>query len=285
VEAQANDSALRIVQLARRFGEATALRVGFEQARGRHILTLPAYRQVRPDAIGAVIDGLAEADLVLGVRSRAGDSAWNRLQARGFRGLVRLLTGADFRDLGSGVRAMKRRVLEEVVLYGDRHRFLPIIADRQGFRIHQIDLPQAAEDRFRRGFRPDLYIRRALDVLSVFFLVRFTKKPLRFFGLVGAGLFVVGSLIVCWLVAERLFFGENLADRPALLLSSLMVVLGVQILAIGLIGELIIFTHAPHLKEYQIECIVENGERREPSVVSLLSEEAGAVRRSVGERR
>ena len=83
-----------------------------------------------------------------------------------------------------------------------------------------------------------------LDVLSIFFLVRFTKKPLRFFGMLGAGTFTVGVLLVTWLVIARLFFGDGLADRPALLLSSLLVVLGLQFFALGLLGELVIFTHA-----------------------------------------
>jgi len=93
-------------------------------------------------------------------------------------------------------------------------------------------------------------------MLTVFFLVKFTKKPLRFFGLVGIATFGVGALIVLYLVGERLFFGSALADRPALLLSSLLVVLGVQIFALGLIGELILFTHAKDIKEYTIEKII-----------------------------
>ena len=100
--------------------------------------------------------------------------------------------------------------------------------------------------------------RRLLDLLTVFFLVKFTKKPLRFFGLIGTATFAVGCFITLYLVIERLFFGVGLAERPALLLSSLLVVLGVQIFALGLIGELIIFTHAKDIKEYKIETIVDS---------------------------
>jgi len=262
--AQTDRPMLRVLQLARQMGEATALRAGFEQSSGQQILTLPAYRQVEPASVRAVVDALGEADLVLGVRDREGDRPWSRLLASGLRWLVQALTGVDLQDHGCGTRAMKRHVLQEVQIYGDQHRFLPILADRRGFRVVQVKLPQAPEDRFARGFRPGLYVRRALDLLSVFFLVKFTKKPLRFFGLIGAALLAVGGLAVTWLVFERVVFGVELADRPALFLSALMVVLGVQVLAIGLIGELVIFTHALHIKEYQIECIVERGVRREP---------------------
>jgi hypothetical protein len=91
----------------------------------------------------------------------------------------------------------------------------------------------------------------------VFFLVRFTKKPLRFFGMVGVSTFAIGALLVIWLVMDRLFFGHALAARPALLLSSLLVVLGLQLFALGLLGELIIFTHAKALKDYQVERVVQ----------------------------
>ncbi len=87
--------------------------------------------------------------------------------------------------------------------------------------------------------------------------MRFTKKPLRFFGMVGLTIFAVGSLLVLWLIADKLFIGQGLADRPALLLSSLLVVLGLQLFALGLLGELIIFTHARAIKDYQIERVIQ----------------------------
>jgi hypothetical protein len=141
-------------------------------------------------------------------------------------------------------------------LYGDQHRFAPLLADRLGFRIKEVDVRQSSKEKSWRVYPFGVYPRRLLDLLTVFFLVKFTKKPLRFFGLIGAGTFVIGGLIMLYLVIERLFFGSALADRPALLLSSLLVVLGVQIFALGLIGELIIFTHAKHIKEYTIDEVI-----------------------------
>ena len=96
-----------------------------------------------------------------------------------------------------------------------------------------------------------------LDIFTIFFLVRFTKKPLRFFGMVGLTIFGIGSLLVAWLIVEKLFFGQGLAARPALLLSTLLVVLGLQLFALGLLGELIIFTHARAIKDYQIERVIQ----------------------------
>jgi hypothetical protein len=164
--------------------------------------------------------------------------------------------GQRFNDLGCGARAMKRRVLEEISLYGDQHRFLPVLANRQGFRVVEIDLAQSPLDRYDGGYRVRDYAHRVLDIFTVFFLVRFTKKPLRFFGMVGASTFLIGALLVTYLAIDRLVFLHPLADRPALLLSSLLVVLGMQLFALGLLGELIIFTHARDIKDYQIDEVV-----------------------------
>jgi hypothetical protein len=115
---------------------------------------------------------------------------------------------------------------------------------------------QSEKDIHRRIYAPGLYVRRLLDLLTIFFLIKFTKKPLRFFGLVGTTLSGLGVISSLYLVGERLFLDISLADRPALILSSLLIVLGVQVIAIGLIGEIIIFTHAKDLKEYKIDRII-----------------------------
>jgi glycosyltransferase involved in cell wall biosynthesis len=247
---------LKIVKLAKWFGEATALTVGFESSSSDVILTLPAYYQVEPSEIPKILTELHDHDMVIGRRHPRVDSRFNRLQTRIFHGIVNLITGSSFKDLGCGVRAFKRSVVTELPLYGDQHRFLPLLASRVGFRVGEVDVAQSPKEKFWRVYRPGVYPRRLLDLLTVFFLVKFTKKPLRFFGLIGTATFAVGSLVLLYLVVERLFLGVALADRPALLLSSLLVVLGVQLFALGLIGELIIFTHAKDLKEYSIEEII-----------------------------
>jgi hypothetical protein len=152
---------------------------------------------------------------------------------------------------------MKRQVLEEISLYGDQHRLLAALADRQGFRVLEVDVRQSPQDRFKGGYRTREYAHRFLDVFAVFFLVRFTKKPLRFFGMIGAITLAIGSALILYMVTGRLFFDEALANRPALLLSSLLVVLGLQLFALGLLGELIIFTHAGGMKDYQVDRVIE----------------------------
>lgn len=257
-ELKACGESLTIVKLARCFGEATALTAGFKQAGGDIIVTLPAYEQVVPAEVEKVLAKMlgGQTDLVIGRRWPRIDTWINRLQAGTFSGLARLMVGRQFNDLGCSVRAMKRQVLEEVPLYGDQHRFLPILADKQGFRIVEVNVQQSPRDAFRRVYAPGVYVRRLLDLFTVFFLTKFTKKPLRFFGLVGAFLLVAGCLTIVYPVIERMFFGVALMDRPVILLGSLMLLLGVQVLAVGLIGEIIIFTHASELREYTVEEII-----------------------------
>ncbi len=247
---------IKIIKLAKFFGEATALTAGFENSSGEVILTLPAYYQVEPSDIPKILTEFRNYDMVIGRRWPRTGSQFERLRRYVFHWLLKFFTGSSFRDLGCGVRAFKRQIMIEVPLYGDQHRFLPVLANRQGFRIKELDVLQSSKDEFRGVYRPREYLHRLLDIFTVFFLVRFTKKPLRFFGMVGIATFTVGSVITLYLVIERLFFGIALAERPALLLSSLLVVLGVQIFALGLIGELIIFTHAKDIKEYTIDEII-----------------------------
>ena len=252
---QETDS-ITIITLAKWFGEATALNAAFDQASGDIFLTLPAYQQIEAGEIPEIIKSLEDCDMVLARRCPRSDSIINRMQARLFNFLLRFSTDLQINDAGCSVRAFTRKIAEDVQLYGDLHRFFPVIAHQQGYHVIETKVAQAQEDKHRRIYSPGLYVRRLLDLLTIFFLIKFTKKPLRFFGLIGTTLFAFGVIGTLFLMAQRLFFDMSLADRPALILSSLLVVLGVQIIAIGLIGEIIIFTHAKDIKEYKIDKII-----------------------------
>ncbi len=256
-ELVASDDHVTVLELMRAFGEATALMSGFQRARGQVLLTLPAYPQIEPADIARLIRALDSADLACGHRWPRAGTLWDGLRRRIFHSILARVTQLRFRDLGCCARALRRRVLQEITLYGDQHRFLPILADRQGFKVAEVDVRQSPRDRHDGRYPVREYVRRALDLFTVFFLARFTKKPLRFFGMIGATTFGAGILVTAWLIVERLFLQHALADRPALLLSSLLIVLGLQLFAIGLLGELIIFTHARELRDYQIDKVVE----------------------------
>jgi len=245
-----------VVGLTRQFGEATALMAGFSKAVGRIIITLPAYHQIEGSEIVKLVAALDQSDVAVGRRWPRVGGMFERARRWMFHSLLARVTHLRFNDLACGARAFKRLVLEELNLYGDQHRFLAVLADRQGFRVTEVNLRQSPKDRFTGIYRPREYTRGFLDIFTVFFLVRFTKRPLRFFGMAGITMFGLGALWTALLVVQRLFFAQALADRPALLLSTLLIVLGLQLFALGLLGELIIFTHARNLKDYQIAEVI-----------------------------
>ncbi len=252
----ARSEPVTVVSLSRYFGEATAIMVGFENAVGSVIYTLPAYFQIDGTQVANLYAALESADIAVGCREPRATRWYETIRRGAFHGLLQFVTRLSFRDLGCNARAMRRKVLEEVHLYGDQQRFLPVLAERQGFRVAEVAVTQSKSDRHDKMYPARNYLRSFLDIFTVFFLVRFTKKPLRFFGMIGVMTLALGVLELGYLVFERLFFGIPLADRPALLLASLLIVLGVQIFALGLLGELIIFTHAGTSKDYQVDRVV-----------------------------
>jgi len=250
------DDRITVLNLSRSFGEATALAAGLERATGSIIITLPAYHQIEPSGIQSLVAALDEADMSIGRRWPRAGGQFEKLRRSAFHGIVKAFTGSDFHDLGCGARAMRRQVIEDISLYGDQHRFIGLLAQSQGFRVAEVDVPQSSKDRYDGGYPIKEYAHRALDILTVLFLVRFTKKPLRFFGMLGVSMFLLGAVLILYMVIQRLFFDMGLSDRPALLLASLLAVLGLQLFAIGLLGELIIFTHARSIKDYQVQEVV-----------------------------
>jgi glycosyltransferase involved in cell wall biosynthesis len=245
-----------VIQLSRRFGETAAIRAGFSNTKSDELMILPAFEQVETESLGRVLAALADADLVTVRRYPRCDSALRRAQSYGFEAFLRGF-GSRFRDPGCTVHALKRAVLEETELYGEQHGFLPLLAANVGFKVIEIDVPQARGDAARRVQRPRSYLHRLVDILSVFFLTRFTRRPLRFFGPVGASSTALGVLGLTIVVVQRLFFDSPLADRPALILSSLLIAVGLQVLAIGLIGELIVFINARSMRQYRVREIIE----------------------------
>lgn len=247
---------VRIIEFAKSFGEATALTAGLEHTTGEIVMTLPAYRQVEHPDIAGAIDSLGDYDLVVGRRCQKNRGKQSGgLNRQLFHWLVGKVTGYEFSDLGCGFRILKRKVAREIPIYGDQYRFIPLIAAQRGFRVSEFDVTTGGSNvHGGRGIK--VYLARLLDILTILFLSRFTKRPLRFFGTLGGVTFAFGAVFLAFVVTERLFFAQPLADRPALLLSSLLVVLGLQLFALGLLGELIIFTHARRVKEYTIDRMV-----------------------------
>lgn len=252
-ELQAAGEPIRIAQVSQSVGETGLLRAGAEMARYDVLLTLPAYPRVVADHLPEVIRPVMAGEVQICVARRwpRRDSWLNRLQNRGFHFLVSPVGGGRVSDVACGVQAMRKELLEALPLYGDFHRFLPLLALREGYSLKEVDTAQHESDRRPRIYPPGIYLRRILDVLGLYFLVRFTEKPLRFFGLIGSVSGLIGTVILISVGVDR-FAGQPIADRPMLLLGTLLVVLGVQAVALGLVGEIIVHVNAPHRRAYRI---------------------------------
>lgn len=249
--ARANDG-VRILRFARQFGETAALQLGIEKSRGDLIITLPAYFQVQPEGIHLLLDAVsAGADMVVANRSPRLDSWLNRMQSRAFQSIVGGVSEQRFHDMACGVRVMRRSVAEALPLYGDLHRFIPALALREGFRVDEVAVPQHPGDARMRVYGPGIYLRRLLDIAAFFFLAKFTEKPLRFFGLVGS-VFITGGTVLSLVLLIQRVDGQGIANRPALLLAVLFLALGVQLIGLGLVGEIIVHLRAPHRRAYRV---------------------------------
>jgi glycosyltransferase involved in cell wall biosynthesis len=237
------------------FGESVCLSAAFERSRGRYLVTTPQYVQIDPTELGRMLTALENgADFVAPWRSPRVDPWLNRLQSATFNMVIRQVVRMQFHDLNCYFRAIRREVLEDVAIYGDMYRFLPVIAYRQGYRVDEVKVRHLKEWGKAGFFGLGVYTRRFLDVLAVMFLSKFTLKPLRFFGTVG-GLFSALGLGIILYISIMKFVFEQSAVRPLLLMGVMLFVLGVQIIGFGLVGEIIIFSQAKNLKEYRVERI------------------------------
>lgn len=253
---------LRIVQLqGGGLGESIALSAGVAKASGTYILNLPQYLQVEPEEVTKVIAALeAGADCVATWRRKRIDPWLNQLQSRLFNLALRWIMKTDFHDLNSGTRGFRRQVLEAVAVYGELYRFLPVMAQRQGFKVVEVEVAHR-EEKGRAGFYGlGVYLRRVLDILAITFLTRFTQRPLRFFGYVGFLGALIGGLMAAWPIYQKLMPPYySLTDRPLFVLGAILAAFGVQMIGFGLVGEIIIFTQAPSLRDYKIDEVLQGG--------------------------
>ncbi len=252
---------VRIVQLeGGGLGESIALSAGVAKATGDLVVNVPPYVQIEPEDVLKVVKALeAGADCVATWRHSRIDPWLNQLQSRLFNFALRFIMNMPFHDLNSGTRGFRRQVLEEVAVYGELYRFLPVLARRQGFRVVEVRV-RHREEKGRAGFYGiGVYLRRFLDILAITFLTRFTQRPLRFFGYVGFTAMLVGVLMAAVPLWRKIVDDQGLGERPIFVIGAILAAFGVQLIGFGLIGEIIIFTQAPNLRDFKVEDQVEGG--------------------------
>lgn len=239
-KASGRESRVRALRFRRNFGKSTALAAGLAAARGRLIATLDGDLQDDPAEIPGMIARLDEADLVAGFKADRKDPISKRLPSKIFNAVTSLVTGLKLRDHNCGLKVARREVFEAVPLYGEMHRYFAAIAHAQGFKVVEQSVNHRPRLFGRSKFGLERYARGGLDLITVLGLTRYTNRPAHLFGGVGLVMGVLGMAILAYLGAIWLFTDQGIGTRPLLTLGVLMVLVGVQLISLGVLAEMMV---------------------------------------------
>jgi len=230
------------LRFQRNYGKSAALAVGFERAEGTYVVTMDADLQDDPAEIPALIEKLEEGfDLVSGWKKDRKDPLRKTLPSRFFNWVTRWISGLPLHDFNCGLKAYRREVVKSVNVYGELHRYIPLLAKWAGYdRVAEKPVRHHPRKYGKTKFGLERFIQGFLDLITVLFLTRFAVRPMHFFGGLGTLTFTTGVGINLWLTIDKLVFGHPIGDRPLLLLGLLLILFGAQLFTTGLLGEMVI---------------------------------------------
>lgn len=235
----ARDPRLRVLSLRGNFGKSAALAAGFDHSTGDAVITMDADLQDDPEEIPRFLEALQTADVVSGYKRRRHDP-WNKvLGSRVFNGLTRALTGLRLHDVNCGYKGYRRSVVRELACYGDFHRLLPVLAAARRFRVTEIEVRHHPRPHGRSKYGPGRAYRGVMDLMTVVFLTRYAERPAHLFGLVGVGSTGLGLSISLYMTALWFLGRRPIGTRPLFFLGILLLIVGVQFFATGLLAQLL----------------------------------------------
>jgi glycosyltransferase involved in cell wall biosynthesis len=252
--AHARDPRVKLLRLRRNFGKAAALSAGLEHSRGRIIITMDGDLQDDPGEIPRLL-GVLEAgglDLVSGWKRERRDPAGKRIPSRLFNWVTRRLAGVDLHDFNCGFKVYRREVLDQIAVYGELHRYIPVLASRRGFAVGEAPVTHHPRRHGASKYGWDRFYKGLLDLITVLFITRYTRRPLHLFGAIGLVFLAAGFGIDLYL-AILWMGGASLSNRPLLLLGVLLMLLGIQVLTTGLLGEMITFKNFRRPDSYSVK--------------------------------
>ena len=251
---KAKDNIIKAFAFNKKTTQAVCLKAGFNETKGGIIMVCGSYQQITEDSFGNLLDELDDNTYIISpYRQNRVDPALNQIQSRFFNRLASLATGTKLNDLSCTVKIFRREVLENVKLYGNMYRFLSILAERRGYKNKEVNCEHFQERVSAGVYSLYEYIGRIVDLVIIYFNVRFAWKPLRFFSAVGSMLIVVGFAIVLYIFSQKIIYGIPLGERRELLLGLLFTVWGVQAASFGLLGEIITYNHSRVRHDFTIE--------------------------------
>ncbi len=242
---QLRDPRIRVIRFRRNFGQTAAFSAGFAHARGRYVITADGDLQNDPADIPRMVETLERGpDIVAGWRKERKDSFFNRrLPSMIANWIISRATGVKLHDYGCSLKVFRAEVVKPMNLYGEMHRFLPAIASEQGVVIEEQVVNHRPRVHGASKYGISRTIRVVLDLLTVKFLISYSTRPVQIFGLIGIALGTVGAAILGWLAYVKYFQHEGIGDRPLLLFGILLIFTGVQLLTLGLLGEMLARTY------------------------------------------
>lgn len=245
------DNKVRYFSFRRNYGKSAALQVGFKQVSGDAVITMDADLQDDPAEIGNLLEKLEEGyDLVSGWKKKRFDPFIKKYSSRFFNFVTRLFTKVKIHDFNCGLKAYRKAVVQNINVYGELHRYIPVLAGWKGFSVSEIVVQHHPRRYGKTKFGISRFFKGFIDLITVLFTVRYIKRPMHLFGFVGMIAALVGVFISLWLTFEKIVWGIGINNRPIFFLGILLIIVGVQFFAIGLLGELMV--HNLHSDEEYI---------------------------------
>ena len=234
------DERIRGVQFRKNYGKAAALSVGFREASGDVVITMDADLQDDPEEIPHLLAKIAQGyDLVSGWKFERQDPLSKRIPSKLFNKVTAWMSGVKIHDFNCGLKAYRREVTQDIPVYGQLHRYLPVLARQQGYRIGEIKVRHHPRKHGKTKYGAGRFLYGFLDLLTVLLLTRYVTRPLHFFGGLGTMFATAGFAIGCYLTYLKLHYGNLMGRYPLLWLAILLMILGVQFFSTGLLGELV----------------------------------------------
>ena len=248
-----SDPKFKYISFRKNYGKSAALQIGFKNATGDVIITMDADLQDDPNEIPNLIQKLSEGyDLVSGWKKERKDPFIKRHSSRFFNFVTGLMSGIKIHDFNCGLKAYRANVLKNINVYGELHRYVPVLADWQGYKISEVTVKHHPRRFGKTKFGISRFFKGFIDLLTVMFTTRYIKKPMHLFGFLGALAFLVGFIVNGYLTYEWLIGKTYIGNRPLLFLGILLIIVGVQFFSVGLLGELIVHNSQDD-KEYSIK--------------------------------
>lgn len=234
-------AAVKALRFRKNFGKSTALSEGFKMATGTYVITMDADLQDDPEEIPHLVNKLQDGnDLVSGWKKVRHDPVSKTIPSRFFNFVTRVMSGIRLHDFNCGLKAYRREVVKDVNLYGELHRYIPVLAKWEGYRrITEIVVHHHPRKYGHSKFGLSRFLKGFLDLITVVFLTRYVKRPLHFFGFFGS-LSLLAGLGICGYLSLDWFLGTPIGQRPILFLGILLIMIGFQIISTGLIGEMLV---------------------------------------------